>query len=504
MKPFARPLWGALGGALLFLTFAVVAGCTVSATDSQNCVPTPCGAGSTLNVCTKEDSSHVCVGITYEVGSQSFACNSCLDCATAQSQAAQACNGIGPGDGGGGDGSGGDGGNTNCATANACGNHGTYQECTTLATDGSCKSIEYKTSDGHTFMCSSCSSCQGAASQLATYCAGTGGDVTTCGSTVSCGSNGLTYQQCTTSSDGVCVSVAYDVSNGAAYDCASCGDCSSAVTQLNAFCASQGNSTTSCASSIACGSGGLTYSECTTTSATGVCQSVAYEVSNGVAYTCASCSDCTTAYDDTYSYCASQSTSTSCGSATTCGVNGVTYSVCTTSTGSTCDSIAYEATDGTTYDCASCADCTLASEDMSSYCSSMSQTTSCGSAVTCGTTGVTYSVCTTSSGSTCDSIAYEATNGVVYDCASCSDCSTASADMTSYCASLDTTTSCGTAVACGVTGLFTYSVCTTYTNNVCTGIEYEATTGVDYACASCTDCSTASTDMINYCATSGL
>jgi hypothetical protein len=491
MEPFACKLWAALVGASLF---ALVAGCTASSATSQNCVPSPCGNGNTLNVCTTEDSNHVCLETKYDVGSQSFACNSCQDCATASSQAAQAC-AAGPGDGGG-DG-GGDGSNgTTCATADPCGTKGTYQECTTAGADGQCSQIVYKTSDGHTFTCAGCS-CSSAAVQLANYCAGTG-DTTACGTSVTCGTGGLTYSECTTSSGSACVSVEYQVSNGATYDCASCTDCSAALQQVDTFCASQGNPTTTCGASSECGTGGLTYSECTTTSSTGSCESVAYEVSDGTSYTCASCSDCTNAYDQLNGYCASQDPTTTCGSSVTCGATGVTYSECTTSSGSTCDSIAYETTDGNTFTCASCSDCTAATESLDSYCASLDTTTSCATALACGSTE-TYSECTTTTGGVCSSIYYQASDGTTYDCASCSDCTVASEDMTSYCADLPATT-CGAAIMCDTFGFYTYSVCTTTQNGVCTSVTYEATSGQDYSCASCSDCTTAASEMTTYCA----
>ncbi len=487
MVPFAYKLWAALGGAAFF---ALVAGCTASSATTQNCVPSACGNGNTLNVCTTEDSNHVCLEIKYDVGSQSFACNSCQDCATAQSQAAQACTG-GPGDGGGGDGGNG----TTCAPADPCGSKGTYQECTTVGADGACSSIVYKTSDGHSFDCAGCS-CSTAAVQLANYCAGTG-DTTACGTAVSCGTEGLTYSECTTSSGSACVSVAYQVSNGATYDCSSCSDCSSALQQVDAFCASQGNPTTTCGTSYACGTGDLTYSECTTSSSTGACMSVAYDVSDGTGFTCASCSDCTNAYDQLNSYCASQTPTTTCGSAVACGSTGVTYSECTTSTGSTCDGISYETTDGQTYTCASCGDCTLAIEDLDSYCASLNTTTTCQTAVACGSTE-TYSECTTTTKGVCSLVYYEASDGTTYDCASCSDCTAASEDITSYCDTLPATT-CGAATMCDPFGFYTYSICTTTENGVCTSVTYEATSGQDYTCASCSDCSAAAADMTSYC-----
>ena len=113
---------------------------------SQNCVPSACGNGNTLNVCTTEDSNHVCLEVKYDVGSQSFACNSCQDCATASSQAAQACAG-GTGDGGGGgDGSGN---GTTCAAGGPVRQQGDLPGVHDGRGGRPCSQIVYKTSDGH-------------------------------------------------------------------------------------------------------------------------------------------------------------------------------------------------------------------------------------------------------------------------------------------------------------------------------------------------------------------
>lgn len=404
MQPFTCTLWGVFTD----LVLAVVgAGCSVSDATSVSCVPTACGNGATFDVCTKTDSNDVCIAKENTVGGQSFVCNTCQDCGQANTQAAQACAGLGPGDGGSDAGNG-----TTCAAANPCGTSTVkYQECTTVGATGECASIAYRTTDGHTFTCSSCTSCTSAEQQLSSYCGSTmdmgtdaGGPVTTCDSAVSCGS--LTYQECTTSTNGACDSIAYQVSDGATYACASCGDCSAATSQLDDYCASQSQPTTTCGTSYDCGTGGLTYSECTTTSG-GVCQSIEYQLSSGGGYTCASCSDCSAALDDVSSYCTSQSNgSTSCGGATACGTGGVTWSQCTTDTGSTCDDQYYSTTDGQTFACAACGDCSVAVSSLDSYCASLGTssslcTTTCGSAATCcdcSGTGVCY---TLETGETC-------------------------------------------------------------------------------------------------------
>jgi hypothetical protein len=286
----------------------------------------------------------------------------------------------------------------------------TYQECTTNSPNGSCKSIAYKTSDGHDFACAGCTNCAAAAQQLSQYCANPGGQpTTTCSGPVSCGSGGLTYEQCTTSTGGKCDSIQYRVSNGTNYTCASCSDCTAADQQLTSFCSSQGTPTTTCGSAVACGSNGLTYSECTTYSASGTCESISYDVSNGTTYTCANCTSCTTAYDQVTSYCTSQTTpTTSCSSSFSCGTGGATYYYCTTSTGSTCDSVTYETSTGYSWACTSCSDCTSAYNNVTSYCSTLSggQTcgsTTCGSAATCCNCSGTPVCYTLTSGETCAS-----------------------------------------------------------------------------------------------------
>jgi hypothetical protein len=103
----------------------------------------------------------------------------------------------------------------------------------------------------------------------------------------------------------------------------------------------------------------------------------------------------------------------------------------------------------------------------------MSQTTSCGSQSACGSTGVTYDLCTTSQGGSCVSEYYATTDGQQYTCNSCSDCSAAVTSLNSYCASLSGTT-------CGATTCTSGNLCCT-----CTGVQQcLSSNGGTYTCAS--------------------
>ncbi|HEX8794651.1 MAG TPA: hypothetical protein VF765_27080 [Polyangiaceae bacterium] len=355
----------------------------------QTCASSACPGGQSYQACTTTDpATGACTGISYSVGGQTFNCASCGDCSEAAQQVAAACEG-GGGDGGTGSSSGGGSGSSSgssgggaCSAPQACGTGGrTYEECTNLSTSGQCEAIVYKTSDGHSFTCPGCTSCSAAAQQLASYCASTGGD------------------------------------GGTGHE--------------------------TCSSSVPCGSSGMTYDECTTTGSNGECQSIQYKLSNGNLYTCASCSDCTAAVQSLDTFCQDQGmATTSCTSWATCATSSISYETCTTSLNGVCQSIYYETSDGMTYDCNSCSDCSTASTNMENHCASQESMTSCGSATTCGSTGVTYEQCETTTGGSCTSIYYSTTDGQTFTCNSCSDCSSASSSLSSYCASL-TGTTCG-------------------------------------------------------------
>jgi hypothetical protein len=282
----------------------------------------------------------------------------------------------------------------------------TYEECTTVGPGGACVAIVYQTSDGRAFTCAGCTACAETQKDLAAYCgsepagdageAGTtdsgastdsgddpdsGGDPdsgdpggTTCLAAVPCGTAGLTTRECTTTArGGACVSIAYQVSDGNVYTCASCGDCAAAISQLDAFCAEQ-TPTTVCSATTPCESSPLTYEQCTT-SLGGTCQSVTYQTSDGQSFACASCGNCTSALASLDAYCTAQTPPvTTCGAAAACGIGGATYEACTTAQGTVCDSVAYTTSTGKTFTCNSCSDCTAAVTSVETYCASLTST----------------------------------------------------------------------------------------------------------------------------------
>lgn len=232
--------------------------------DAPDCEMVACGVGETMQVCTTTGAEGACASIAYEVGGQSFACSSCTDCAQAVELATQACGTAAttpptmgtknpPADAGSPPPSGG---STSCEATVACGGAGGgYQECVTTGANGACASISFRTNDGQTFACSGCE-CTSAEQQLAGYCeaegptgdagvgsedAGAGG--TTCSTAVACGSNGTTYQACTTTDGaGGCAQISYQTSDGQSFDCNGCSDCSSAIEQVTSYCESQSSS----------------------------------------------------------------------------------------------------------------------------------------------------------------------------------------------------------------------------------------------------------------------
>jgi hypothetical protein len=279
-----------------------------------------------------------------------------------------------------------------CSASAACGTGGaTYEECTVFGSTGQCSAIVYKASDGHSFTCAGCASCAGAQQELADYCQTQG------------------------SPDG-----GHDVDAGT-HD--------------------SGNGATSCTVSLACGSLGATYEECTTSTSDGTCAAAVYQVSGGgPTYTCASCGDCTAALDQVDAYCAGQTPMTTCAAWSACESSSLSYEQCTTSTGDVCQSQYYETTDGHKYACASCGDCSAALSSMDSYCiQETTPVTACSTASPCGAGGATYEQCTTSRGSACESATYTTSTGNKYACASCTDCGSAQLSVQSYCSTLTTT-----------------------------------------------------------------
>jgi hypothetical protein len=301
------------------LLVALATGCSFATTPAEfglggtpACETVPCGtsAASTMKVCTATTSVGTCSGITYEVGSKKYSCGSCTDCEQAATQAAQACEGIGGG--------------TNTNTGLDAGGGTTVPDSGTTVPDSG------------------------------SHDSGTGGGSgMTCSAQVPCGTNGLTYDECTTVQNGACSQITYETSDGQSYSCNGCSDCTSAVTQLEGYC--NGNSTgtdagtgtggTTCSSSVSCGTSGTTYEVCTTTDGSGACSQIAYQTSDGQSFDCSGCSDCTSAGEQLTSWCAGSSSggqqcgSVTCGSTAaccTCSGQPICYSL---PPGSTCADI---------------------------------------------------------------------------------------------------------------------------------------------------------------------
>lgn len=258
--------------------------------------------------------------------------------------------------------------------------------------------------------------------------------------------------------------------------------------------------TQTCSLASACGTAGRSYQTCTTVGAAGVCSSIEYKTADGQDFACVGCSNCTTAAANLQSYCAGETTgSVSCTAPVACGETGTTYELCTTTNAGACTEMQYKLSNGTVYTCASCGDCSEALSSLDSYCNqSTTPTTSCTSWATCGTSSLSYERCTTSANGACESVYYVTSDGQMYDCNSCGDCSSALSSMDSYCASMSTSTSCGTYVTCG-TGGVEYEFCTTSAGGSCESEYYSTTDGETFSCSGC-DCSTAVADLDNYCA----
>lgn len=302
-----------------------------------------------------------------------------------------------------------------CGAPTACGGSGsgrTYEECTQVASGGQCSAIVYQVSDGRVFTCAGCTSCGPVQQQLASYCA-----------TVGPGDAGADAEA--------------DADADAETD---------ADADADADADTDGGGTT-CLPAVACGSGGLTYEECTTTARNGACTSIQYDVSNGTSITCASCSDCNSAIQQLDTYCAAQNPTTTCTAWSPCETSPLSYETCTTSIGGTCESVYYQTSDSQTFHCSACGDCASALSALDGYCTQQTPpVTTCGSASPCGAGGATYELCTTSQGTTCDSQQYTTSTGQAFSCAACGNCTAALTSVDTYCASL---TGTGSAVLFG-------------------------------------------------------
>lgn len=269
-----------------------------------------CGtAGDTYEECTTVDSLGGCLSIDYKTSDgRNFTCAGCMNCGTIATELQSYCATNPSPDAGTG--------TTACSAAVACGNTGdTYEECTTTGAGGACESISYKVSNGVSYTCSSCSDCTSAVESLDSFCAGTVTPVTNCTTWASCESSSLEYEQCTVSENGTCQSVYYETSDAQTFQCNSCSDCSAALSSVESYCESTVQPVTNCGAYSACGSTGVEYQLCTTSTG-GSCTGEYYSTTDGNTFTCSGC-DCTAASASLSSYCASLTGVTCDG--TTCG-----------------------------------------------------------------------------------------------------------------------------------------------------------------------------------------
>jgi len=305
-----------------------------------------------------------------------------------------------------------------CGAPTACGAAGngrTYEECTQVTPGGQCSAIVYQVSDGHAFTCAGCANCGPVQQQLASYCA-----------TAPSGDAG--------SSSGGDASTGDSSTDADAGSDADAGD-------------DAGGGGTTCLPGVACGSGGLSYEECTTTGRGGACTSIQYEVSNGTSFACASCSDCNSAIQQLDAYCAAENPTTTCTASSPCETSPLTYQTCTTSIGGTCEAVYYQTSDSQTFHCTSCSDCSSALSSLDGYCTQHTPpVTTCGAANACGAGGATYQLCTTTQGGTCESQQYTTSTGQAFSCSACGSCTLALTGLETYCASL---TGTGNAVLFG-------------------------------------------------------
>jgi hypothetical protein len=344
-----------------------------------------------------------------------------------------------------------------------------------------------------------------------------GGGNQTC-TTTPCGIGDNSIQTCTTEPSGGCSTVTYTV-GGQSFQCNSCSGCTSAAQQAATACVNgptdggtgndggvtDGGDSGVCSAPVACGSGGRTYEECTIVGAGGACVSIDYRTSDGHNFSCPGCESCAAIAEDLQSYCAtppsdSGTGQTACSTSVACGNTGTTYEECTTTSGGACESIEYKLSNGLSYACASCSNCSAAQQSLDAYCSgTVSPTTNCTSWANCGGSSLEYEECTTSLNGTCESIYYQTSDSEMFQCNSCGDCGAALSSMESYCASTETpVTTCGAYAACG-DGSVEYELCTTTTGGACTSEYYSTTDGNTFSCTGC-DCSSASTSLANYCA----
>jgi hypothetical protein len=243
-----------------------------------------------------------------------------------------------------------------------------------------------------------------------------------------------------------------------------------------------GNGNATCSAATPCSSGGAAYELCTE-SAT-ACY---YLTSDGSQFRCNTCGDCSAALSLTQSWCQRAPASTNNGTRTgeTCGqavpcTTGVGRSIkLCTSNGTT--SCRYLTSDGTSFDCGSCANCQSAASLATSWCTSstsVNPTESCTSSGASCPNGSSIQFC--SSGTSCR----YTVAGKSFACSSCSNCTSAAQQASQACTG---TTNNGN--TCAVPGA-TQAAC-----RACCGQLYPAGYAVagqlldQCTCALCSACS---------------
>lgn len=133
----------------------------------------------------------------------------------------------------------------------------------------------------------------------------------------------------------------------------------------------------------------------------------------------------------------SSKTGATCAASTACGAgSSASYQLC--NSGAT--ECYFHGSDGSDFQCTSCGDCDAARVVVTSWCSArgsapdlamaVSTGTTCGNAVACATSSLTYQACVDSTGAHCS---YRGNDGTNFPCASCSDCTAAAAAVGNWC-----------------------------------------------------------------------
>lgn len=221
-----------------------------------------------------------------------------------------------------------------------------------------------------------------------------GSAAATCTATTACGTKGATYKQCMTSVGGKCQSSDYETSDGHVYACTACGDCTTALTEVESYCTSlpTTTATTTCTVAMACGPTGLTFKECYTEMGT-TCLSGDFEMSDGTVFPCPQCNCTAATLTELQSYCKSVNGAGGvCQKAAPCDASGkVTFESCMQPT-SSCESAFYRTSTGEIFPWASCTNHAVAADYLVQYCMSLGGVECGGDPAFC-TSGQTCCAC---------------------------------------------------------------------------------------------------------------